>query len=80
MQGIKCCTNCVAPRRKVGCHATCAEYLSERKALDEFNAAKHEQEQNAQGGFKDYSDTLSRLRKSSYRKRINHGKYNDSTK
>lgn len=33
---IKCCKDCVAPKRHVGCHATCAEYLSEKKAYDEL--------------------------------------------
>lgn len=28
---IKCCKDCVAPKRHIGCHATCAEYLSEKK-------------------------------------------------
>lgn len=34
--GIKCCKNCVAPKRHIGCHATCAEYLSEKKEHDEL--------------------------------------------
>nr|DAI61187.1 MAG TPA: hypothetical protein [Caudoviricetes sp.] len=34
--GIKCCKDCIAPKRHAGCHATCAEYLSEKKAHDEL--------------------------------------------
>lgn len=34
--GIKCCKNCVALKRHIGCHATCAEYLSEKKEHDEL--------------------------------------------
>lgn len=27
---IKCCKECVAPKRHPGCHGTCEEYLAER--------------------------------------------------
>lgn len=32
---IKCCLDCVAPKRHPGCHGDCPEYLQEREALDE---------------------------------------------
>ena len=28
---IKCCKNCVAPKRHSGCHANCKEYIEEKK-------------------------------------------------
>lgn len=31
---IKCCTNCVAPRRHIGCHSTCEEYKKSKDLLD----------------------------------------------
>ena len=27
---IRCCTNCVPPKRHVGCHATCKDYITEK--------------------------------------------------
>lgn len=36
---ISCCKNCVAPKRHLGCHSTCPEYLSEKAAHDEMMAA-----------------------------------------
>lgn len=27
---IKCCKDCVAPKRHIGCHADCKEYLEEK--------------------------------------------------
>lgn len=32
---IKCCRNCVAPKRHVGCHGTCKEYLEEKAAWED---------------------------------------------
>lgn len=34
---IKCCKDCVAPKRHLGCHSTCSEYLTERAKMDERN-------------------------------------------
>ena len=36
---IKCCNGCVPPKRTPGCHGTCKEYIAEKAALDEQNAA-----------------------------------------
>ena len=36
---IKCCKNCVAPKRKPGCHDHCPEYLAE-KAQEEQKKAQ----------------------------------------
>lgn len=33
---ISCCKDCVAPKRRPGCHGTCPEYLTEK--------AEHEKE------------------------------------
>lgn len=27
---IKCCRNCVPPKRHIGCHGTCEQYLKEK--------------------------------------------------
>lgn len=35
MISIKCCKNCVAPKRHLGCHGNCPEYLAEKAAHDE---------------------------------------------
>lgn len=31
---IKCCKDCVAPKRHPGCHATCKEYIDEKAQLE----------------------------------------------
>lgn len=36
---FECCTHCVPPKRHVGCHTYCKDYLRDRKLLDERNAA-----------------------------------------
>ena len=33
MAGIKCCHGCVAPKRHLGCHDHCEEYIKERDEL-----------------------------------------------
>lgn len=35
---ITCCKDCVAPKRHVGCHADCQEYIDEKKKHDERKA------------------------------------------
>lgn len=30
MTGIKCCKDCIAPKRYPGCHGVCEEYLTEK--------------------------------------------------
>lgn len=35
---ITCCKDCVAPKRHVGCHADCQEYIGEKKKHDEKKA------------------------------------------
>lgn len=35
---IKCCKDCVPPKRCKDCHSTCKEYLTERAELDKTNA------------------------------------------
>lgn len=47
--GIKCCKDCVPPKRYPGCHSTCSEYLSEKKEYEEQKQAlslKRQAEQN----------------------------------
>lgn len=33
---IKCCYKCEAPKRHAGCHDTCAEYIEEKRKLEEY--------------------------------------------
>ena len=34
--GISCCYGCEKPKRHVGCHSTCPEYLEQHKANEEL--------------------------------------------
>ena len=36
--GVQCCRFCGPPRRQVGCHATCEEYIKAKQAYDEKQA------------------------------------------
>lgn len=36
---IRCCKNCVQPKRHPGCHSNCPEYLKEKAAYDELKKA-----------------------------------------
>lgn len=33
----RCCKYCFPPKRHLGCHSTCPEYLEEKKDLDRRN-------------------------------------------
>ena len=35
---IQCCEGCVAPKRHIGCHAVCPEYISEKAAYEEIRS------------------------------------------
>lgn len=39
--GITCCKDCIAPKRHIGCHEVCLEYLSEKKKHDEMKEKRH---------------------------------------
>lgn len=45
---IKCCENCVAPKRYPGCHDVCKEYKNE-KAEHEVKKAKRKNEKERMG-------------------------------
>ena len=34
MAGIKCCHGCVPPKRHIGCHATCKNYIDEKAQFE----------------------------------------------
>lgn len=34
---IKCCKGCVAPKRHVGCHDTCKDYIKEKQENEAQN-------------------------------------------
>lgn len=34
--GIKCCKNCVPPKRHPGCWGTCPEYIKEKEQWDKY--------------------------------------------
>ena len=35
---IKCCSDCVAPKRHPGCHDHCSEYAAEKAEYDKLKA------------------------------------------
>lgn len=37
--GIQCCNGCLPPKRNAYCHTYCKEYIDEKAAEDEKNAA-----------------------------------------
>lgn len=39
--GIKCCYKCVEPKRHIGCHSTCEDYIKEKA---EYEIKKQKQE------------------------------------
>lgn len=36
MSRFDCCKNCVAPKRHVGCHSTCEEYIEAKGKYDKI--------------------------------------------
>ncbi|WP_407399617.1 hypothetical protein [Treponema sp.] len=36
MLHIRCCQYCEAPKRHVGCHVDCPEYLAEKQRMEEL--------------------------------------------
>lgn len=47
---IKCCKDCVAPKRHPGCHGHCPEYTAE-KALYEAEKAEYEKQKSIKKGL-----------------------------
>ena len=47
MPRIQCCYGCVPPKRHIGCHGTCAEYIQASTENEEKKSllAKHRNEQ-----------------------------------
>lgn len=45
---IKCCKNCVPPKRHLGCHNECTEYIQEKEQREKENEiiAKKRKEYN----------------------------------
>ena len=39
--GIKCCKDCVPPKRHVGCHAKCEQYLKEKAEHEKMKEWEH---------------------------------------
>lgn len=55
-----CCKGCVAPKRHVGCHSTCKEYLDDKAAYeDEKNTVKAEKNNRSTLGVKRKSGIFS---------------------
>ena len=44
MSDFKCCLDC--PKRKVGCHATCPDYIKEKEKHDATEKEKRSKEIN----------------------------------
>ena len=59
---ITCCTNCKTPKRHEGCHATCEEYLQQKKAHDEYKEKVRKGRQEAQAGFSEHMLTHTHYR------------------
>lgn len=47
---ITCCHHCVAPKRSVGCHDRCPEYLEQKAALE-----KHKKKERAAKAIEEYN-------------------------
>lgn len=66
--GIRCCTNCVPPKRHSGCHGTCPEYTKE-KAEHEAERESYIKKAKAEGDAKAYTiNHVEKLRKERKRK------------
>lgn len=51
MAYFDCCKGCVAPKRHVGCHSTCKEYLDDKAAYEaDKNAIEAERKNKANVG------------------------------
>lgn len=46
---IKCCKDCVAPKRHPGCHGVCPEYLYEKALWEEHRRFSELYEQRSEG-------------------------------
>ena len=53
-RGIQCCRFCGPPRRQVGCHVTCEDYIREKKEYD----ARQEQYRKALGEIIDQESII----------------------
>ena len=56
---IQCCKHCVAPRRHIGCHGHCDEYITERKELDDTMAVHKDHNYDADAYLLDKARRLS---------------------
>lgn len=42
---VWCCKDCVPPKRHIGCHSTCEEYITSKKAYDEKMLREREEKE-----------------------------------
>lgn len=56
--GIKCCKDCVAPKRHPGCHGTCEEYKKEKAILDTQNKKIREEKDKDRACKSQYNKIL----------------------
>lgn len=71
MTNFDCCKECVAPKRHVGCHSTCEDYLKCK--------AKHEEFRKKYVAEREYANERIAYIKQSQeraRRRLNRGHYN----
>lgn len=66
--GIKCCKDCVAPKRHPGCHATCKEYIDE-KAQYEVDKQKAKEDMARIPDLKPFDFDVNAFSKSKRRRR-----------
>ena len=38
---IECCANCIVPKRHIGCHGTCPDYIEQSARIRELNEEIH---------------------------------------
>lgn len=60
---IKCCHKCVPPKRTVGCHATCPDYIAEKKLHDEKREEQQKQRRISDGVYDQRASSVRRARK-----------------
>ena len=70
---IKCCKDCVSPKRYPGCHSHCPEYIEEKAEYDRLKAAADLKRDTIQGIIRQRYDRVDRAYK-------RHGNYKTTIK
>lgn len=71
---IRCCNGCVPPKRHVGCHGTCPDYIREKAEHDALMAKEWQKRSINQGLTNETFRAVQRASKGKRkRKEVNHG-------